>query len=211
MFQFDVWHILPCRRYSLICCNFFSSNEMQCIPNFNLRLKPTSPSFVSIMKSCLTSDTNTCMIPIRTMFIDIEVTSSPLWKPGAMLVMNSSNLAFDRWIRPKLPVSSHVAKRMASSLIILIHLENKEITETYRSIPPLCFHSSGDIFCKTNSSPVLLRRLTIVTFIIVGPGWSASSRVHSITKSNTVENIQMGFAVMSLTCDAITLAIIAAI
>ena len=63
-----------------------------------------------------------------------------------------------------------------------------EVTETYSLISPLCRHSREVIFSKVKASPVSLSGLTISTSIVVGPGWSVSSGMHSIKMSNKIEN-----------------------
>ena len=110
-----------------------------------------------------------------------------------MLLVNSFNPAFVRLTTPTLPVSSHVARNVVSSILITIGWDletrfDRKKKKTYSLTLPWCFHTSRDILSKIKASPVFLSGLKIWTFIVVGPGWSVSSRLHSRTMSNKIEN-----------------------
>ena len=122
-FYADMWHILL--RYSRlgsssICGTLLSSDATQHISKLSLSLN--TGSSVSISISRLTSesmhDTNE-----KSVFY-IEVICSPLSE--LVLVVNSFNSSFVRLTRPTLPVSSHVAQNVVSSILMTIDVAFKD-------------------------------------------------------------------------------------
>ena len=137
-FYVDMWHILlwyKRLRSSSICGTLLSSEVIQHISNPSLNLNARSSVSISISRLTpdSTHDTNE-----NGVFFNIEVICLPLSEPA--LVVNSFNSAYVRLTTPTLPVSSHVARNVVSSILITIGCDLKTKVWRKRKLTARYYH-----------------------------------------------------------------------